>query len=77
MTKEIKETIGEDKYVRWFLRTLTGLILIFYTAYIIWKKFTTDEVPLNIKYWSIIIGSIAVWATWEAVRKYLNNKLEK
>ena len=74
---ETIERITEDKYVRWFLRSLTGIILIFYTYYIIWKKLTTDEVPLNVKDWSIIIGSVAIWATWEAVRKYSDNKLSK
>lgn len=75
MTQEIKERLSEDQAVRWFLRGLTGIILVFYTGYIIWKKFTTDEVPLSTKDWSIIIGSIAIWATWEAARKFLNRKL--
>jgi len=74
---KLESAITESKYVRWFLRSLTGVILIFYTYYIIFQKITTDDVPLNLKDWSIIIGSISVWATWEAVRKYLDNKLSK
>lgn len=75
MTQELKEKLGEDKAVRWFLRGLTGIILVFYTGYIIYKKSTTDAVPLSTKDWSIIVGSIAIWATWEAARKFLNRKL--
>ena len=77
MTEKLKEKIKEDKFVRRFLRALTGCILVFYTCYIVWKKFTIDEIPLDGKDWWIIIGSLAIWATWEAARSYLNNKLSK
>lgn len=72
---EIKEKIGEDKLVRWFLRSLTGLLLIFYTGYMVYSKTTTGSLNMNNQDWTVIVSSIAIWATWEAVRKYLNNKL--
>ena len=74
---EIKEKIGEDKLIRWFLRTLTGLLLIFYTGYMVHSKLTTGSLNMNGQDWTVIVSSIAIWAVWEAVRKYLNNKLEK
>lgn len=73
--ENIKETLFEDKIVRWFLRSLTGVLLVFYTYYIIHSKLTIGKPNLTAQDVTIIVSGIAIWATWEAVRVYLNKKL--
>jgi hypothetical protein len=75
MTKEIKNAINDNKVVRWFLRSLTGCILINNTIYAIVKLWTVDQVPFGTNAWILTIGSLATWAAWEASLKFLNRKL--
>jgi succinate dehydrogenase hydrophobic anchor subunit len=74
---DLKETLAENKLVRWFLRSLTGLLLIFYTGYIMYSKVTTGTPNMNAQDWSIVLGGIVVWAAWEAIRPFLLKKAEK
>jgi len=75
--EELKETLQENKIVRWFLRSLTGLLLIFYTGYIVYSKITTGTPNMNSQDWMIVIGGIVIWAAWEAIRPFLMKKAEK
>ena len=71
-----KELIAEDKFVRRFLRILTGIILINYTAYIVFHLWTNKGVvPMNTTGWSILIGCLSIWAAWEGAQQFLNRKL--
>ncbi len=73
--EKLEQSIAEDIFVRRFLRVLTGIILVFYTGYAMWMKATTHEVPFKSEDWYLILGSLCIWATWEAVRSYLSKKL--
>ncbi|CAG2532917.1 hypothetical protein MAR621_03111 [Maribacter dokdonensis] len=74
--EELKQKLIDDKLVRWFLRSLTGLLLVFYTGYMIYMKATTHTIPLATNDWLIIVGSTSMWAAWEGVRMWLVNKLK-
>ena len=75
--ENLKQTLFEDKIVRWFLRSLSGLILIFYTIWILHSKWSTGDANMNKQDWKIVIGCIVIWAAWEAIRPFIIKKAEK
>lgn len=74
-TEKAKEFISENKAVRWFLRGLSGVILMNFTAYIVYHLWANQEIPMTSAMWWILLGCLALWAAWEGAQKYLNRKL--
>ncbi|NJB36397.1 hypothetical protein [Croceivirga sp. JEA036] len=70
------QPIKENQFVRRFLRTLTGLILVNFTAYILYHTWFTVDIPMGANKWLLVIGCISCWAAWEAALKWLKRKLE-
>lgn len=76
---EIKDgnTRVENRVIRNFLRALAAIILVSYTCYFLYKKWSAGAVDLDSMDVSIISSAIAIWLTVEGVRAYVTRKLEK
>ena len=75
MTDQIKKAINDNKVVRWFLRGLAGLVLVNFTAHILFHTWKEGDIPMGVNRWTLTIGCLAIWAAWEAVQQFLTRKL--
>ena len=65
----------ENVVIRRFLRGLSGLILLAYTGYIIYRKLKFGAVNIDTTDVSVIGGCLAVLLAIEAVRYYVKKRL--
>ena len=67
----------ENKIVKWFIRTLTGIILGAYTLTIIQSKIILrEDINLNGDDWTIIGGCLVVWLAFESAVAWLKKKTQ-
>lgn len=68
----------ENKIVKWFVRTLTGIILGAYTLTIVQKIVIKDEeIQFDGDDWTIMIACLIVWLAFESGVAWLKRRASK
>lgn len=67
----------KDQYIRNFLRTIAGLILLVYLWDIAFNKIKNGKIYLDTNDGIVLISCIALLLAIEAVRGYVKRKIDK
>jgi len=71
---ETKKYLAENTITKWFIRGLTGIVLLAYMYRIVVAVVTKSTLSFDNQDWTIMMVSVSIWIAFEAVVGYLKKK---